>query len=90
MSSVPAMSRRSLKGRPRLLTDAKIEELLAWADARVTIKQKAAEEGISPGLLHIIIKTRGQNYKQPSPEQRPAVVAARAQRRQQLAAAALI
>jgi len=84
------MSRRSLKGRPRLLTDTKIEELLAWADARVTVKQKAAETGISAALLHLIIKTRGASYKQPSPEMRPAVVAARAQRRQELNAAALI
>jgi hypothetical protein len=63
-------SHYSTQGKPRSLTDAQIAEILAWADARRTIKQKAAELGLTAGLVAHVILTRGKQYKQPSPELR--------------------
>ena len=62
--------RRSLTGRPRALTDAQVESVLAWHDSRMTLQEKAAELGVSSATLQTIIRTRGEHYKQPSPEKR--------------------
>ncbi len=62
--------RRSTSGRPRIVTDAQIQEILTWSDNRQTVKQKAHQMNLSASVLEYVIRTRGLIYKQPSPEQR--------------------
>ena len=85
-----SINRRSVMGRPRALTDAQILAVLAWHDARMTIKQKAGELGIAPGTLQSVIRTRGEHYKQPSPEHRADTLRARRAHRAELCAAGLM
>jgi hypothetical protein len=82
--------RRSVTGRPRALTDAQVLDVLAWHDSRMTLRQKAAELGISPGTLQNVIRTRGEHYKQPSPEQRANTLRTSRARRAELRAAGLM
>jgi hypothetical protein len=72
---------KSTLGRPRALTDAQIADILAWHAKRQTLIQKAAEHGVSPTVIRQVIRTGGKTYKQPSPEQRAANLAADRQRR---------
>jgi phage terminase large subunit GpA-like protein len=62
--------RRSTTGRPRIVTDAQIREILTWAANRQTIQQKAQQMNLTASLLTYVIRTHGASYKQPSPEQR--------------------
>jgi transposase len=64
--------RRSTLGRPRTVTDAQVQEILTWAANRQTLKQKARQMNLSVSVLAYVIRTHGQGYKQPSPEQRAA------------------
>ena len=83
-------TRRSVTGRPRTLTDAQVLSVLAWHDARMTLKQKADELGISVATLTNAIRSRGEHYKQPSPERRDVVLSANRARRAELRAAGLM
>jgi hypothetical protein len=87
----PSSGGRSTTGRPRALTDAQVEVILAeharfmeWQALRRTVKsqrQLAREFGVSQGTISLAVRSKGQ-YKQPSPERRAATLAARrAQRR---------
>jgi hypothetical protein len=82
---------RSTIGRPRALTDAQVEIILAertrfldWQALRQTVKSQrelAREFGVSQATISLAVRSKG-NYKQPSPEMRAATLAARrAQRR---------
>jgi phage terminase large subunit GpA-like protein len=62
--------RRSTTGRPRIVTDAQVQEILAWHASRQTLKQKARQMNLTASLLTYVIRTHGRSYKQPSPEQR--------------------
>lgn len=77
---------RSTVGRPRALTDAQVEAILAehvrfteWRALRRTVKSQrelAREFGVSPATISLAVRSKGQ-YKQPSPERRAATLAAR-------------
>jgi len=58
----------------------KIERILAWHDSRVTLKQLAKAEGVSPATIGHIIKTRGTHYKSAPPEERAATLEAHRER----------
>jgi hypothetical protein len=76
------LQRRSVFGRPRVLSSTQIARILAWHDSQVTLKQLAASLGVSPATVARIIQTRGSHYKQAPPEERAASLEAhRAQRR---------
>ncbi len=75
----------STVGRPRALSDAQVEEILAWHRRRKSCKQLAREYGVSPNTIQGVIRRNGQ-YKQPSPELRGAVTARRRQRLAELEA----
>lgn len=60
---------KSIKGRPRMVTDAQVEAILEWHRSRKTLRQVAAELGLSPKLVQYVI-ARGGEYKQVSPELR--------------------
>ncbi len=62
--------RRSTTGRPRVVTDAQIQEILTWNANRLTVEQKARQMNLSASVLTYVIRTHGRGYKQPSPEQR--------------------
>jgi hypothetical protein len=62
--------RRSVLGRPRALTQAQIDTILAWHDSRVTLKQLAASLGVSTSTVVHAIQSRGGHYKQAPPEER--------------------
>jgi len=66
--------RRSVLGRPRALTQAKIDSILVWHDSRVTLKQFAASLGVSTSTVVHVIKSRGGHYKQAPPEERVAAM----------------
>lgn len=85
-----SIERRSVTGRPRALTDAQLIAVLAWHDGRMTLKQKACELGVSPTTLQNAIRTRGEHYKQPSPEQRASTLQASRARRAELRASGLM
>jgi transcriptional antiterminator len=89
-SHAHAPVRRSVYGRPRLLTAAQIVRILAWHDARVTLKQLSAELRVSTSTIVHVIKTRGTHYKQAAPEERLASLQAHRARRRQLRAANLL
>ena len=70
---------KSTMGRPRALTDANVERILAWHDVYrawqaagatiPTLRQLAAELGVAPSTVSRVIACQGR-YKQPSPELR--------------------
>lgn len=60
--------RHSTYGRRRRVTDALIREILAWAERRETLKAFARRIGLSPTTVSWVIRTRGTQYKMPSPE----------------------
>jgi hypothetical protein len=68
--------RRSVLGRPRMLTEAQIATVLAWHDSRVTMKQLADSLGVSTTTVAHAIKSRGTHYKQAPPEEREATLEA--------------
>jgi hypothetical protein len=82
--------RRSTLGRPRGITDAQIQEILAWAASRQTINEKARQMGVSTTIIAQIIRTGGTHYKQASPEQRTANLVNDRARRSQLRAEYLL
>ena len=74
-----SVAMKSTVGRPRMLTDEKVEKILAWDEARrrlKTRKELALELGVSESAIGHAIRRRGQ-YKQPSPERRHSEVAER-------------
>jgi transposase-like protein len=75
----------STVGRPRALTDAQVEAILAWHRGRRSVKEVAREYGVSPNTILGIIRRNGE-YKQASPERRGAVAARRRQRLAELEA----
>jgi hypothetical protein len=79
--SPPKSTHFSTLGRPRALTDVQIADILAWHASRVSLKQKAAEHGVSATVIRHVIRTGGKTYKQASPEQRAKNLAADRQRR---------
>ena len=60
---------KSIKGRPRMVTDAQVKAILEWHRSRKSLRQVAAEMGLSPRLVQYII-AHGGEYKQVSPELR--------------------
>lgn len=82
--SIAAQPRRSVLGRPRTLTAAQIEAVLAWHDARVSLKEFAASLGVSTSTVTHVIKSRGSHYKQAPPEERAASLSAHRERRRAL------
>jgi len=66
--------RRSVFGRPRLLSQAQVDSILAWHDSRVSLKQLAESLGVSTSTVVHVITTRGSHYKQAPPEQRAAAM----------------
>jgi transposase len=80
---------KSTGGRPRVLTDAKVQEILMWHEERLAVReilasvktrrQLARELGVSPATVTHVISRRGV-YKQPSPEQREAEIGRRKRR----------
>lgn len=76
---------KSTIGRPRTLTDAQVEVILAshsrylaWKALRKTFKSQrelAQEFGVSQGTISRAVRLHGQ-YKQPSPEDRATAVGA--------------
>jgi hypothetical protein len=84
---VPGQTRRSVLGRPRSLTAAQIDTVLAWHDSRVTLKQLAASMGVSTSTVVHAIQSRGTHYKQAPPEERIASLNAHYARRRALQAA---
>jgi hypothetical protein len=77
--------RRSTLGRPRTVTDAQVQEILAWHANRQTIDEKARQMGLTKNVIAYIIRTGG-SYKQPSPEQRATNLVNDRARRDQLIA----
>ena len=77
---------KSTIGRPRALTDHQVgiilawhTRFLAWKALRKTLKSQrrlAQEFGVSQGTISRAVRFNGQ-YKQPSPEERPAQVGPR-------------
>jgi hypothetical protein len=71
--------RKSTMGRPRRVSDADVERILTWHEARrawvaagAALKSRhalAVELGVSPSTISHVIACRGC-YKQPSPELR--------------------
>lgn len=61
--------RHSTHGRRRRVTDALIREILAWAERRETLKAFARRIGLSPTTVSWVIRTRGAQYKMPSPDE---------------------
>lgn len=55
-------------GRPRILTDTQISEILAWHATRVSCRAMAHRLGISVRLLQRVIRTMGKHYKRASPD----------------------
>jgi hypothetical protein len=90
VGSQPRAAGRSTVGRPRVLTDAQVELILAehvrfteWRALRRAVRSQrelAREFGVSPATISLAVRTKGQ-YKQASPERRVATLAARRARR---------
>lgn len=76
---------KSTVGRPRIVTDAQVEAILAWHHTRKSLRKFAAEIGLKPRFVRYVI-ARGGRYKQVSPELREQARTARAQRYKKLAA----
>ena len=76
---------KSIKGRPRIVTDAQVEAILAWHRTSKSLRQVAQEMGLSPSFVQYVI-ARGGEYKQVSPELREETRKARAERFKALAA----
>ena len=86
VGSYPAAAGKSTIGRPRALTDAQVEVILAehvrfteWRAQRRTVRSQrelAREFGVSPATISLAVRTKGQ-YKQASPERRAATLVAR-------------
>lgn len=76
---------KSIKGRPRIVTDAQVEAILAWHRTRKTLRQVAQELGLTPTLVQYVI-ARGGEYKQVSPELREETRRARRERFKALSA----
>jgi len=64
---------KSTIGRPRLVTDAQVRTILTWHTNRKTMAQLARELNLPVTTVARVIQCKGQ-FKQPSPEQRQAVV----------------
>jgi hypothetical protein len=73
----------STKGRPRQVTDAQVQAILAWHRNRKTLLAFAKEIGLSTTTIQNIIKSNGA-YKQPSPEKRELILGERRRRLQHL------
>lgn len=73
----------STKGRPRLVTDAQVEQILEWHRNRKSLRVFAAELGLKASTVQRVIELNGQ-YKQPSPEKRLLVVSRRQRRMERL------
>jgi predicted HTH transcriptional regulator len=76
---------KSLIGRPRKLTQAQIDVILAWHEAYVqwmalrpakTRRQLARECGVSEATITYVI-AQAHHYKQPPPEERARELEAR-------------
>lgn len=61
-------------GRPRIVTDAMVEEILAWHRHRETMKALAHRLGVSVATVRLVIRSGGRHYKVPSPERRALVL----------------
>jgi hypothetical protein len=70
MDGRPFTHRPSTVGRPRRLSDADIAAILHWHATHRTALQVAAQFGISPSLLRLVIRTQGRHYKQACPRSR--------------------
>ncbi len=79
----------STVGRPRALSDAQVEAILAWHGSRKSLKQVARDYGVSTNTIQNIISRNGK-YKQPSPELRNAAATRRQQRLRELEARHLL
>lgn len=79
----------STGGRPRLLTDAQVAEILAWHASRKTICDVALDYGVTRTTIANMIRRRGQ-YKQASRELLPTLRAERARHRAELEARGLM
>lgn len=55
-------------GRPRIVTDAMVEEILAWHRHRETMKALAARLGVSVATVRLVIRSGGTHYKVPAPQ----------------------
>ena len=67
---------KSTVGRPRKLSDAQVEAILEWHATRKTMKQVAADYGVSPSTIENVIKRSGA-FKQASREKRGEALAER-------------
>jgi hypothetical protein len=76
---------KSIFGRPRVVTDAQVAAVMDWYTSRKSLRQVAAEAGISLKLAQDVIRRRGQ-YKQTSPELRQTTLRARRKRMKALSA----
>jgi hypothetical protein len=74
---------KSIFGRPRRVTDAQVAAIMDWYYSRKTLRQLAAELGISWKLAYHVVARRGQ-YKQSPPEGRQAALSARRSRMKSL------
>jgi hypothetical protein len=68
-------------GRPRRVTNAVIAEIVDWYQHHESCVQLARRLGVSTSTIRNVIRSGGTHYKTPSPEQRPAVMAAAATKR---------
>ena len=76
---------KSTFGRPRIVTDAQVAAIMDWYTSRKSLRQVAAEVGISLKLAQDVIRRRGQ-YKGASPELRQTNLRARRSRMKALSA----
>lgn len=60
---------KSIFGRPRKVTDAQVAVIMNWYESHKTLREVAAEIGVSLKLAQDVISRRGE-YKQASPEHR--------------------
>ena len=79
----------STVGRPRALSDAQVEAILAWHRSRKSLKQVAREHGVSTNTIQGVIRRNGK-YKQSSPELRGVTATRRQQRLRELEARHLL
>ncbi len=61
------MSPRRQVGRPRRVTDADVDEILAWHATRETQRALARRLGLSVRVVSRVIQSQGLHYKTPSP-----------------------
>lgn len=76
---------KSICGRPRQVSDEQVAAIMDWYYSRKTLRQLAAELGISWKLAYDVVACRGE-YKQTSPEERQANLSARRHRMKSLRA----